>query len=64
MNWLYFILALPTGFVLIRYSKWIADLTGRIETAEKYLGPTGTYTMWKIIGVGAIIFGFYALFNF
>lgn len=64
MNWLYFLGSEIVGFIVIRYSKWITDNTGRIDIAEQYMGPGGTYTFWKVIGLGLIIFGFVALVNF
>jgi hypothetical protein len=52
------------GIGLIKYSKWITDNTMRFETAEKFLGPGGTYSVWKLFGIGVIAFGFYYIFNF
>lgn len=63
MNWLYFFGALVVGFLCIIYSKPITDNTGRMDFAEKIIGGGGTYTMWKLIGVVLIIFGFYMLVN-
>jgi len=62
MNFLYFLALEILGFVLIVYAKWITDNTQRVDFAEKYLGPTGTYTLYKIIGVAFIIAGFYLIF--
>jgi hypothetical protein len=36
----------------------------RFDWAEKNIGPTGTYTVWKLIGVATIVGGFYAYFNY
>lgn len=63
MNWLWFLGCLIGGFGAIKYSKWIGDNTTHIDFADRLFGPTGTYTFWKIMGVLAIMFGFYALFN-
>lgn len=63
MNFLYFFGGLSVGMVLVLYSKWITDNTNRMDFAEKYLGPTGTYTFWKLMGVLLMGFGFWALFN-
>ena len=52
------------GFLLVRYSKWLTDNTTRFEWPEKVLGPGGTYTVWKMIGVLLIAFAFYYLFAF
>jgi len=64
MNFLYFFGAELLGFVLLLYSKWITDNTQRIDFAERYLGATGTYTFYKLVGIGLIIFGLWALFGF
>ncbi len=64
MNFLIFIGCLAGGFVCIRYCKWIVDNTGiRFDWAEKFLGYGGTYTALKILGLAAIIFGFYYTFG-
>ena len=63
MNYLYFIIFLTVGIIMVRFSGWITDNTTRIEAAEKYLGPAGTYTFWKIVGIVAIVGAFWALFN-
>ena len=52
------------GFVLVRFSKWITDNTGRFAWPEKVIGPGGTYTVWKFFGVLMIGFAFYYLFAF
>ena len=63
MNFLYFLGSEALGWILLLYAKWITDNTQRLDFAERYLGPTGTYTFYKIVGVGFIGFGFYALFQ-
>jgi hypothetical protein len=63
MSFLIFIGTSIAGYGLIRYSKWLADNIVHIEFADKLLGPTGTYTFWKAVGVGAIVYGIYQLFN-
>lgn len=65
MSFLYFILSEVLGFICVLYAKWIRDHSGiRFEFAEKMLGTGGTITFIKILGVGLIIFGFFALLNF
>ncbi len=49
------------GYLLIRYAKWIVDSTERLDFAERWFGPTGTYTLYKMIGVLIMFFGFYIL---
>ncbi|MFA7254258.1 MAG: hypothetical protein WC107_06950 [Patescibacteria group bacterium] len=63
MNIVYFLLLLGMGFVCLIYFKWITDNTMRIDFAEKYFGRAGTYTLWKLVGVGLIIASFYILFQ-
>lgn len=64
MNVLVFIGCLILGYVLIRYAKWIIDSTGiQFESAEGFLGGGGTYSIVKLLGLAAIIFGFWWLFK-
>ncbi|HRY60541.1 MAG TPA: hypothetical protein P5096_04150 [Patescibacteria group bacterium] len=46
-----FIVGMGLGFVVIYYHRWFAGILGRSSMAERYFGPTGTYTMWKLIGL-------------
>ena len=46
-----FLFGMGFGFVIIYYHRWFAGILGRSMMAEKYFGPTGTYTMWKLIGL-------------
>ncbi|MEI6498639.1 MAG: hypothetical protein WCO23_01625 [bacterium] len=62
-NWGYFIMGVGLGFVFIKYNKWLVDNVGRSQFAERYLGAGGTYSMWKLGGIAAIMFGIWALFN-
>ena len=64
MKLLAFIGLIALGFVCIIYSKWITDNTARFDWPEKFFGSGGTYTMWKIFGVIAIVFAFIYLFKF
>jgi hypothetical protein len=45
------------GYLLMRYTVQITEYTGRVDFAEEYLRGfgAGTYTMWRIIGVLAIV---------
>ncbi len=63
MNWLYFFMGLGLGFTFIKYNRWYTESLGRSQTAERILGAGGTYSMWKLFGIAAIIFGFWSLFN-
>jgi hypothetical protein len=57
MNILYGILWIIGGILVVVYSSPIVKTFGHIDWAERYLGPAGSYTAWKIIGLIAIIFG-------
>jgi len=61
MNYLYFLAGLVIGTLVIVYTRQIVGLVGRMDLAERYLGPTGTFSAWKIIGVLCILAGFLAL---
>ena len=39
--------------LIIKYSFWITQQTGKIDFAEKYLASplAGTYTWWKLVGI-------------
>lgn len=63
MNFLKFLAFEALGYVLIIYAKWIVDNTQRMDFAEKWFGPTGTYTLYKLIGAGLMAYGFYVLMN-
>ena len=52
-----FLLGFGLGFLLIYYHRWFAGILGRSAMAEKYFGPTGTYTMWKLIGLAFMVLG-------
>ena len=62
MKFLIFLGLIVLGFLLVRYSKWITDNTGRFAWPERVIGPGGTYTVWKVFGLLAIVFAFYYLF--
>ena len=50
-------LVVALGVVIIKYSFWITQQTGKIDFAEKYLQSplAGTYTWWKIVGIIFIV---------
>jgi len=47
------------GILLMKYSVMVTDqFSGKIDLAEKYLGTgigAGTYTFWKLFGLGLCI---------
>ena len=55
------------GILCMKYSVAITDqFTGKIDLAEKYLGTgigAGTYTFWKLFGLGLCILSVLWLFN-
>ncbi len=59
------LVVMAIGFLLIKYSVKVADNTGRIEFAEKWFKAplAGTYTWWKIVGLGVMILGVLWIFN-
>ena len=60
-------LILIAGLLCMRYSVQITDqFTGKIELAEKFLGGglgAGTYTWWKLFGLGLCILSVLWLFG-
>jgi hypothetical protein len=61
MQYLYLLGGLLLGTATIIYTERLVRIFGRMDWAEHYLGPAGTYSAWKIIGVVLIIAGFVAL---
>jgi hypothetical protein len=55
------------GLLCMKYSVAITDqFTGKIDFAEKFLGTgigAGTYTFWKLFGLGLCIISVLWLFN-
>lgn len=49
------IIGLTAGTVAIKYNYQLTHLFGYNSLAERYLGTAGTYTMWRLIGVVAIV---------
>jgi hypothetical protein len=45
------------GVLIMKYSFWITQQTGKIDFAERYLQSplAGTYTWWKIVGIIFIV---------
>lgn len=64
MKYLIFVGCVVVGFILIRYSKWIVDTSGiRFTAIENSVGYGASYSVWKLLGLIAIVAGFYVLFN-
>jgi hypothetical protein len=54
------------GLLCMKYSVAITNNTGKIDLAEKYLGVgigAGTYTWWKLFGLGLCVLSVFWLFN-
>ena len=52
-----FLLFEAAGFLLLLKTDPIVRWMGRISFAEKYFGPTGTYTFLRLVGGISIIIG-------
>lgn len=61
------ILVFALGIITMKYSVFITEqITGKIDMAEKYLGTgigAGTYTWWKLFGLGLCILSVLWAFN-
>ena len=56
MKYFYAFLVIIFGFLLVRYSNWLVNNFGYIDSAEHYLGTYGgTRLIWKLIGVLFIV---------
>jgi hypothetical protein len=49
------------GFYVTTHSFGMVRLIGKADWAEKYLGPTGSYTMWKLAGIFCILAAIFIL---
>jgi len=45
------ILCLALGFVMVWQNRAIVNITGRNAWAERTLGPAGTFTLVKLLGI-------------
>lgn len=55
---IFFIILLALGFFFLIKTERIVNFVGHNSMAERYLGSGGSYTMWRGLGVIAIIIGF------
>lgn len=54
------------GILLMRYTVAVTNFTGKLEFAEKYFGGglgAGTYTWWRLCGLGLSIISILWIFN-
>lgn len=56
-----FVATLVIGLGLLRYTLQWVSMVGKNAWAEEHLGMGGSYSLWKLIGVLIIIFGFLVL---
>ena len=61
MKYLVSLVMLVVGFFVATKSFSIVRVFGHLDWAEQRLGPGGTYTAWKLIGVIVIFAGLYVL---
>ena len=61
MHILYGIIAIAAGFAAVANAVLLQRWLGRIGPAEQYFGPGGTLTAWKLLGLAAILGGFWEL---
>ena len=60
------LVAIAVGLLLIKYSVKVTDNTGTIEFAEKWFKAplAGTYTWWKLVGLGVMVLGVLWIFGY
>ncbi|MCL5008901.1 MAG: hypothetical protein M1400_01000 [Patescibacteria group bacterium] len=67
MRFIFAPIVLAIGVLMMKYSVAITDqFSGKIDFAEKYLGTgigAGTYTWWKLVGLGLCVLAVFWLFN-
>ncbi len=59
-------LVFVAGVLIMKYSVKVTNMTGKIDFAEKYLGTgigAGTYTWWKLVGLGLCIISVFWFFG-
>lgn len=57
MRFIVFLIMFAIGLGFILKTGPIVDFTGRIGWAERHFGATGTYTFYKLLGLGIIFAG-------
>jgi hypothetical protein len=65
MRFVWGIIWITIGVLLIRYTFQITNLFGKVDWAERHLssGFGGTYAMYRIVGVIVIILAFLFMFG-
>ncbi len=56
MKYVYSFFVILAGFLLVKYSNWLVNNFGYIDSAEHWLGSYGgTRLLWKLIGIALIV---------
>jgi hypothetical protein len=63
MRFVWGLIWVGVGFIIIKYSFPLVNIFGHIPWAERHLGGAGTYTVYKIAGVIVIIFALLYMFG-
>jgi hypothetical protein len=65
MRFVWGIMWVIIGILLMRYTFQITNLFGKVEWAERNLqgGFGGTYTLWRIVGLAIIIIAMLYMFG-
>jgi len=64
MKFLEFFGFLVLGFSLVYFAFPLSNITGSQDWVEKYLGPGGTITFYRLLGTAIAIFAFVFLIYF
>ncbi|MEI6144373.1 MAG: hypothetical protein WCP91_02145 [Candidatus Berkelbacteria bacterium] len=64
MKILYFFGFLVLGSSLLYFAYPLTNITGRQDWIEKYLGPGGTITAYRLLGAAIFIFAFIYVVNY
>jgi len=52
---LIFLACVGLALLILKYTEPIVRIVGKMDWAERRLGPAGTYTVWKLIAVTIIV---------
>lgn len=63
MRFIWGIVWIVIGLVLIKYAYTLVGFFGHIPWAEQHIGGGGTYTLYKIVGVVVIVLAMLYMFN-
>ena len=58
MKYIFGLILIGVGFFLIWKTDWMMKNFGRVEWAERKIGSGGTWTFYKIMGIGLIFLAF------